>query len=153
MPEPLAPGEQPRSAPAAPPEERPASPREEIAALERLLATKRQSLAAEGTKQEERETFREAFRETYREAFTPSPASTPAPAPPPHLVAQADDLKSKERQEQLEALVAYAFSDGVRNAVELARHATPWLMDELHDTLQDRYYEELVQARRLPPLR
>ncbi len=134
------------------------SAQEEIADLERLLEAKKQSLAAEGKAATEREAFRETFRETYGEHFQPKvilpqPVSGELPHVPPaaqdELNQHAQALKAQEREEQLEALIALAFSKGIRQAADVARQATPWLMDELHDRLQDRYYDQLIQSRKL----
>lgn len=130
---------------------------DEIAELERLLAEKRQALAAEGKAVEEREAFGEAFRERYGEVLAPapplSPSASPSPAPPPDEIARhTEALGAKGRQEQLEHLIALAFSKGVGYAAGVARRATPWLMDELHDTLADRYYRQLIEARQLKAL-
>lgn len=133
------------------------TPTEEIAELERLLAEKRQALAAEGKAIGEREAFGETFRERYGEALAPAPPPSPSAAPPPAPLAEeisrhAEALGAKGRQEQLEHLIALAFSKGVRYAADVARHAAPWLMDELHDTLADRYYRQLVESRQLKAL-
>ena len=133
------------------------TPHQEIAELERLLEEKRQALAAEGKILEEREAFGETFRERYGEALAPAPPLSPSAAPPPappadELARHAEALGAKERQEQLEHLIALAFSKGIRAAADVARHATPWLMDELHDTLADRYYRQLIESRQLKAL-
>lgn len=49
-------------------------------------------------------------------------------------------------------LVEIAFTKGIRAAADVARHATPWLLDQLHDALQDHYYEKLVRAGKLKAL-
>ena len=137
--------------------------RQEIAELERLLEQKKGSLAESGGGKPEREIFGEAFRETYGEVLgRGSPAAPPQPAagrvgpPPPvpldEVKRQAEAIKSKAAEEQLEHLIAIAFSKGVSAAAEVARHAAPWLMDELHDRLADRYYQRLVDAKRLKQL-
>ncbi len=137
------------------------TPHQEIAELERLLEEKRQALAAEGKALEEREAFKETFRERYGEALAPPPAGgAPAaptaaspPAPPAdELARHAQALGAKERAEQLEHLIALAFSNGVRYAADVARRATPWLMDELHDRLQDQYYQKLIELKQLKAL-
>lgn len=127
------------------------SPHQEIAELERLLNEKKQALEAEGKRVEETEVFKETFREKYGEALRPSSqAFPPVPSLPPDEISKhASGLAAKEREEQLEALVALALTKGVRAAADVARHATPWLMDELHDRLQDRYYSYLIQAKKL----
>lgn len=130
---------------------------EEIAELERLLEEKRQALAAEGKAIEEREAFGKTFRERYGEALATAPPPSPSAIlplvlPADELTRHAEALGGKERQEQLEHLIALAFSKGVRAAADVARHATPWLMDELHDTLADRYYRQLIESRQLKAL-
>ncbi len=127
---------------------------QEIAELERLLQEKKQALAQEGEAVPEHEIFRETFRERYGEALSPmAPAMQPPPVlPQDELTRHTEELKVKEREAQLEALLGVAFTKGVPAAAEVARHATPWLLDELHDRLQDRYYEHLIQMGKLKPL-
>ncbi len=132
------------------------NPLQEIAELERLLEEKKKALEAEGKKVEEKEAFKETFRETYGGALAP-PAVTPAQPPPSaplksFAAKRADDLKSKERERQISDLVAMALTRGIGAAADAARQTTPWLMDELHDRLQDRYYEELIQRKKLKQL-
>lgn len=134
------------------------TPHQEIAELERLLAEKKQALTAESAAKPEQELFREMFRETYGEALspqTPAPLTSlgQAPALPPDEIAKhASALAAQEREEQLESLIAIAISKGVAAAAGVARRATPWLMDELHDRLCDRYYQHLIAARQLKAL-
>ncbi|MDP3727757.1 MAG: hypothetical protein Q8R35_03940 [bacterium] len=142
------------------------TPHQEIAELERLLAEKKQALADESAARPERELFRETFRETYGEALSPqtpppSTDSTSSPQansgqtpslPPDELAKHAAALAAQEREEQLESLIAIAISKGVTAAAGVARRATPWLMDELHDRLCDRYYQHLIASRQLKAL-
>ena len=129
---------------------------QEIAELERLLAEKKQALAVEGKVSPEWDIFRETFRETHGEsflpqAFTPPPTSVP-PLPPDEVAKHTSALASQKREEQIESLIALAFSKGVAAATAVARHATPWLMDELHDRLADHYYQHLLTSRKLKAL-
>jgi hypothetical protein len=128
---------------------------EEIAALEQLLAEKKQALAAEGKNVQEREAFREAFRESFSATITPSTNAVTPPLSalsPDELAKHANDVLAKAREEQVDALIEIALRKGVRAATHVAKHATPWLMDELHDRLQDRYYDQLIQLRKLKAL-
>ena len=128
----------------------------EIAELESLLREKRAAVGAENAPENEREEFREAFHEKYGESFAPAPPSdTPTPPPPlPQDIAghHAAVVAAPENKEKLEALIHIALTKGVRTAAEVARRASPWLMDELHDTLQDQYYDRLIQAKQLKAL-
>lgn len=128
----------------------------EIAELESLLREKRGAMGVEQTP--EREAFREAFHEKYRESFAPAPpSSAPTPTPPPPLPQDiaghhAAVIAAPEDKEKLEALIGIALTKGVRAAAEVARRASPWLMDELHDVLQDQYYDHLIQTKQLKAL-
>lgn len=135
---------------------------QEIEALERLLEEKKKALAAEGRAVEEKEAFKETFREAYGEVLSPTaPTAAPAPTvnppsqatlPPDELKRREEELKTKEREEQLGDLVTVAMTKGIPEAAALARRTTPWLLDELHDRLQDRYYNHLVELRKLKAL-
>lgn len=125
---------------------------EEIAALEQLLAEKKQAFETEGKNVPEREVFREAFRESFHGAIAPS-IKTAAPFASPlsddELAKHADDVLAKAHEERVDALIEIALEKGILAATHIAKHATPWLMDELHDRLQDRYYDQLIQLRKL----
>ena len=122
---------------------------EEIRELERLLEEKKQALAEKGEERETREIFREVFREKY------PPPEAPKITPPPSAVQPLtgthpkgeDELRTKEREEEIAALIEISFEKGIRHAVDLARRASPWLLDELHDRLIDEYYQKLEQAK------
>lgn len=128
----------------------------EIAELESLLKEKRGALGAGEGPEQEREVFREAFHETYGESFKPAPSASATPPPPP----LADDIAghaqavaaAPEDKEKLETLIGIALTKGVRAAAEVARRASPWLMDALHDALQDHYYDRLIQMKQLKAL-
>jgi len=126
----------------------------EIAELESLLREKRGAMSVEAAP--ERETFREAFHEKYGESFAPTaPSDTPTPPPSlPQDIAghHAAVVAAPENKEKLEALIHIALTKGVRTAAEVARRASPWLMDALHDVLQDQYYDRLIQAKQLKTL-
>ena len=132
--------------------------RDEIAELERLLQEKRDTLAASSESKPEKEVFQEA----YRTAFNAStPASDDMSSGTGSLITTqlsqdlAGDLavvQGSERSQQLGALVQVAMARGVRAAADIARRATPWLVDQLHDTLQDHYFAELVKSGKLKAL-
>ncbi|MDD5146334.1 MAG: hypothetical protein PHN39_01095, partial [Candidatus Pacebacteria bacterium] len=58
----------------------------------------------------------------------------------------ADDIKDKSATEQVGALVSLALSSGVSKAIHVAQDLNnPAILDELHDTLIDTYFNQLVQ--------
>lgn len=118
---------------------------QEIKELERLLEEKKKELIERGEEKEHKEIFKEVFQEKYRQI-----AGTPVPPPAAPGVAPATPAKppvvSKEKETELQSLIQAAFSDGLVAAVNRAKAASPWLLDELHDRLADEYYEKLLQA-------
>lgn len=120
----------------------------EIRELEQLLEEKKKALFERGEEKEHKEIFKEVFQEKYRQI-----AGVPAAAPALDGVAPAVSPKpsviSKEKEGELQSFIAMAFADGLVFAVNRAKAASPWLLDELHDRLADEYYEKLVQAGQL----
>ena len=122
---------------------------EEIRELERLLEEKKQALAEKGEEREPREIFREVFREKYPPPGAPKIMPSPPVPPAAGRISpkEEDELRKKEREEEIAALIEISFDKGIRHAVDLARRASPWLLDELHDRLVDEYYQKLEQAK------
>ena len=127
----------------------------ELAEFERLVAVKREALTREGRPAPEREVFREVFRERYGDVLSSEPAAAPSVAPqgPGRLALPPADMPADTaREAELEEFVVLAFAKGVAAAAGAAKKSSPWLMDELHDRLVDRYYDRLLEARQLKPL-
>ncbi|KKS38097.1 MAG: hypothetical protein A3G49_00065 [Candidatus Sungbacteria bacterium RIFCSPLOWO2_12_FULL_41_11] len=127
------------------------TPEEEIRELEWLLAEKRKTMEEKGIEKEPKEVFREVFKEYVgaKKPLLPPPAVQLPAAVSDEQKRQADELKQKERHEQLEHLIGISFEKGLLDAVTLAENMTPWLLDELHDRLVDEYYQKLVQSQKL----
>lgn len=71
---------------------------------------------------------------------------TPSFAPPPKSRDEAKEISSFEPSQQVGALVSLAFDKGLVQAISVAQDLdNPAILDELHDTLVDRYYNALVE--------
>ena len=135
-------------------------PEEEIKELERKLEEKKKEISERGgVEPEEKEVFREVLREHIEEArprrgggvSLPVPPTKPSPAD--DLKKKADDVKKQEeREEQVKALIEVALTKTIAQAVRVAEEAGPYLLDELHDSLVDDYYDKLIALRKLKPL-
>ena len=114
------------------------------AELMRRFEEKKRLLETTGVKPESKEIFKEAFREHVAEQMPsvlivePRPVSEKRPAG----AIAADD-------QELQSLVNLALEKGVFAAIKKAEAETPYLIDALHDTLVDHYFEKLVLAGRL----
>lgn len=143
------------------------TPEEEIRALEAKLAEKKREHAAAGgapTETDAPRAEKEIFREVMAEHMAksrPTTTATPAdntliaPAPPVGGAAPssaADAAAAAAREQKLASLVEYALTHTIESAVSRAEKETPYLIDELHDRLADKYYEKLVQLRKLEAL-
>jgi len=130
--------------------------RNEIAELERLLQEKRDALHASGEAKPEKELFHETYKTAFGEPPAPVEGSTSGSVItnqlPQDLAGDLAVVQGSERSQQLSALVQIAMANGIRAAADIARRATPWLLDQLHDTLQDTYYDELVRTGKLKAL-
>ena len=99
--------------------------------------------------------FREVVREHIAESRAPVSEIPIAPAQSAGGAASSikgDDSAASAREQQLATLVEYALTHTIEAAVSRAEKETPYLIDELHDRLADKYYEKLVQLRKLEVL-
>lgn len=93
---------------------------------------------------------REMVREIIKGAVT-------APTPPTSGAISDDaaqkaayDLKEKEHEHIIEELAALAMAKGIISAIKIANALkNSHLLDEFHDTLADKYYEKLLEARKI----
>lgn len=139
------------------------TPEEEIRRLELKLEEKKRELTERGIEfPKEKEALREVLREHIAE-FKSGPEGTSASGGTPLMGGtgsltddqqkKADELaKKEERKEQVRALVEYALTKSIAEAVKIAEASTPWLVDELHDHLVDDYYDKLVALRKIKEL-
>lgn len=121
---------------------------EEIKSLEERLEAKKKELAGSGKEVREKELFREIIKE----------ASAPKPPVLPSGGALSDDdarqkayeLQEKEHAELIGGLIELALSKGIISAMKVAEALkNPHILDEFHDTLADKYYEKLLEARKI----
>ncbi len=119
---------------------------QDIKWLESQLEAKKKELAGAGLEQKEE---REIVKDIIKEA-----PQVPAP-PPPKLSDDAalkasDELKEKEHAHVVDELVKLVFTKNLSSALKVARNLkNPHLLDEFHDTLADKYYEKLLESRKI----
>jgi len=117
---------------------------EEIKWLEERLEARKQELSESGEVKHEKEIVREAIREA-------------AQTPPPTLSISDDvalqaayNLKEKEHEHIIEELILLALTKGLASAMKVANSLkNPHLLDEFHDALADKYYEKLLESRKI----
>ena len=134
------------------------SPEEEIRELERRLEVKKRELAANDAEPVPEksilgEVLKTHIEDATRAAMQPSSAapSVIPSTPSPQVKKQVDDLRTMMDKEQVESLVEIAFSKGLVDAVETARHLNnPHILDAFHDALVDTYYDKLLALRGIP---
>ncbi|MBI2023919.1 hypothetical protein HYT00_00785 [Candidatus Giovannonibacteria bacterium] len=122
---------------------------EDIKWLEERLEAKKRELVASGVEsKEEREIVKDVIKEV--------PTATTLPPPARSTISDDDakktsaDLQEKKHHEIIEGLVNVALSKDLASAFKVARSLNnPHLMDEFHDTLADKYYQKLLDARKL----
>jgi hypothetical protein len=132
----------------------------EIALLEQKLAEKKAILGQpENISQKEilSETIKERMVETpvFGDILKISPKTSKIKKPTPTpLVAtgkvSVQELRQLPKEKQLDILVGLAMTQSIPEAVALAQESgSPYVLDELHDVLVDKFFEELVKRGKL----
>lgn len=121
---------------------------DEIKWLEQKLEAKRQELGSAVENKPEKELIKDVIKEVA--LLPPPPVIPPAPA----SATSTDDDKhaeeEKEHSEVVEELVKDALANGIAHAVKMAGALkNPHILDDFHDALADKYYEKLLEARKL----
>ena len=58
--------------------------------------------------------------------------------------------QEKQHTPEIEALIQIAFEKGIESAIEAAKAKNdPHLLDDFHDALIDRFYQKLMEAKKL----
>ncbi len=128
----------------------PKSIHEDIEWLEAQLESKKQALREQGESKEEREMIKDIIKESAPSPLTPSP-SILNPASD-DAQKKAHELEEKEHEEIIQHLVDFAFTKNLNFALRAAAALrNPHLLDEFHDLLADRYYEKLLETRKIKP--
>jgi len=119
---------------------------EEILELEKKLAEKKQELIEKKeTGKHEKEIIKEIIKEKV-EAAAVAPASTPQT----QTIKKIKEIAGEPKERQVQLLVNLALEKGIIQAVEVAKGLdNPYLLDELHDVLADKYYNKLVEEGKL----
>lgn len=117
---------------------------------DRILMKKEQMVREGLTVPEDRELIKEAIEERIEESlkeYTPSTAkeqdaATPA-APAPAV--SGDDIGA---QQKIDELITIALDESIPKAVSAAlKTGNAFLIDKLHDTLIDKYYQQLKDQK------
>ena len=127
---------------------------QEISWLQEQLESKKRELKEHGGEQkEEREMIKEIIREAPLAApLPPPPAGGHPPLSDDAAQKAADELKEKSHEEAIESLARVAFAKNLLAALKIARSLkNPHFLDEFHDALADRYYDKLIEARKINP--
>ena len=74
----------------------------------------------------------------------------PPSAPPIAVRDEAEEISRFPLSQQIGSLVSLVLEKGLNEAISVARALdNPAVLDEFHDTLVDRYYEELIKRKLL----
>lgn len=119
----------------------------EIEILEDRLAKLKEALGKpESDVPPDKELLRDVITERIREAIPIPPI--PVPSVPP--AQQSIQKQARDELEKVEQFVTLAFSRDIPFAVKSAlKSGNAYLIDAFHDTLVDRFYEELVKSGKL----
>jgi hypothetical protein len=129
---------------------------DEIKWLEERLSAKKTELlekeqsAAGGVieSKEEREMARDVIKEAASQNLLPVPSGSQISDDDAKKAALL--LDEKEHDEIVSDLVAIAFSKGMAHAMKAANALkNPHILDEFHDALADKYYQKLLESKKI----
>ena len=124
----------------------------EILELQKKLVEKKAALAPE-----EEKTLEEIIGQEQKQGGralsggqAPSVVSSGLLPTPAVIKEEAEKLRGVEKNQQLKSLIDLAFEKNVIYATEIARNLdNPYLLDEFHDTLIDKLYQELLDKGKI----
>lgn len=120
---------------------------QEIAELEAKLAAKKQELLNSGVESTEKHILKQVIREHVTPSEQPKVA---IPAATSTTSASPARKPTTQEEQQLNVLVAHAFTKGLAAAISEARRSgDAFFIDMLHDRLADEYYQKLLAARKI----
>ena len=94
--------------------------------------------------EKEKEILREAVSERIKKVQPISVSQKPV------TFQTAQQIKDQPKEKQVQLLVNLVFEKGVDEAINVAKQLdSPYLVDELHDTLVDELYNKLVEQGKL----
>ena len=97
--------------------------------------------------QEKEKTIKQEIKTYLQELQQP-----PSFAAPLAVRDETDEIAKFPAGQQVETLISLAFDKGLKKAISTARGLNnPAVLDEFHDILVDRYYNELIDKKILKP--
>lgn len=113
-----------------------------IEELKRRIGAQRPRIEAEPDAERKQELVRGEIREFISEVQSKRPSSVP----PKEMKQKIFGIQTLPSSQKLGALITMTFDEGIETAIGIARALDdPAILDELHDTLIDSFYKELVE--------
>lgn len=103
----------------------------------------KKELGKESDAEQKERSIKQEIKEYIRET-----QQTPSFAAPVKTRDEEDEISKLPSSQQVGALISLVFEKGLKQAVTVARNLdNPAILDEFHDILVDRYYQELVDKK------
>jgi len=113
--------------------------------VKRRIEKKEPLLERERTPEEKEKAVRKEIKEYLREL-----QQTPSTTMPVVKRDEAQEISKFPHSQQVSSLISLVFDKGLEEAIAVARALdNPAILDEFHDILVDRYYEELLRKKLL----
>lgn len=117
----------------------------EIDFIKERVLLKKEQIAKEGlTVPEEKELIRETIEERIEESLKNYPPAVEIQKSSPSGYLFSLSIDDKENEQKINELIDIAFKENIPKAVIMAlKTGNAFLIDKLHDTLVDKYYQQL----------
>jgi ATP-dependent 26S proteasome regulatory subunit len=121
--------------------------KERIKTLETELKKEESSEKKEESSEKKEEIVKREIKDYLQEL-----QETPSYASPVADRDEVEEVKKFPPSQQVGVLISLVFEKGLKNAISIANNINnPAILDEFHDVLVDRYYQELVEKDILKP--
>jgi len=129
------------------------TPEEEIAELEKKIIEKKKAIVEKDVPKEVKEKLEEIRQIELEKIKGLKKEEQPRGKVPPVSPPISDDFKKIKRldkENQVKTLIKLTFEKNLAYAVKVAKNLdNPYVLDEFHDTLIDKYYKELIEKKKL----
>ena len=65
------------------------------------------------------------------------------------ILLKTSEIKKLPEEKKVEALVKIALKDSIEKSIKIAQKLGPYYIDELHDTLVDKFLNILIQQKKI----
>ncbi len=116
--------------------------------LEQIYQQSQEKLETKKDFSEKKEIIKEVVEEKIKQSTSSQTAAVLKPEEERGVLLKSSEIKRLPEEKRVEALVKIALKDSIEKSVKIAQKLGPYYVDELHDTLVDKFLAILIQQKK-----